>query len=165
MFSPKLMPDTTRSGRFGMPCSSMAQMTVSAGNPATALAGYPPAVIASVAVRTPPVTLGPVPLWLVSGATTVTLVCGSDVSALTVASMPGAVTPSSFVTRIVRVDDALAAAPALSARNPDAVSAASVLKTTAGKANERVRRCIPVLFIGPVAGLPSNRKGGNVTRR
>ena len=31
MFSPRLIPETTRSGRCGMPWSSMAQMTVSAG--------------------------------------------------------------------------------------------------------------------------------------
>ena len=62
MFSPKLIPDTTRSGRCATPWSSMAQMMVSAGYPATALAGYPLAVVASVAVKVPPVTLAPVPL-------------------------------------------------------------------------------------------------------
>ena len=91
---------------------------MSAGYPATALAGYPLAVVASVAVSVPAVTFAPVPLWFVSGATTVTLVCGRALSACTVALIPGAVTPSSFVTRTVRVGDGFEAAPASSAEKP-----------------------------------------------
>ena len=73
-----------------MPWSSMAQTMVSAGYPATALAGYPLAVSTSVTWSDPGVVLPPVPLWLVSGATTVTLVWGRARSACTAASMPGA---------------------------------------------------------------------------
>ena len=70
-------------------------------------------MVALVTVNAPSVTFAPVPLWLVSGATTVTLVCGSAVNACTVALIPGADTPSSFVTRTVNVDEGLEAAPAL----------------------------------------------------
>src|SRR5664279_1843163 len=102
MFSPKLIPDTTRSGRCETPWSVTAHAIVSAGYPWTALAGKPPAVVTVVTVSVPGVVLEPVPLWFVRGATTVTFVSGSERRAWTAALIPGAPTPSSLVTRTWR---------------------------------------------------------------
>ena len=142
----------------------MAQMMVSAGYPATALAGYPLAVVASVTVSVPAVTLAPVPLWFVSGATTVTLVCGRALSACTVALIPGAVTPSSFVTRTVSVADGLEAAPAMPAARPEAVRAAKASTAAAAMESVWVRRCIPLPSSWPDDLGTLKTEARNVTR-
>ena len=63
MFSPKIDARNDEVGPLrDSPWSSRAQMMVSAGYPATALAGYPLAVVALVTVNVPAVTFAPVPL-------------------------------------------------------------------------------------------------------
>ena len=79
MFWPKLMPETTTSGLNDNPWSFTAQITVSAGYPCTAVAGYPLAVVAFDVTNAPAlvgVVFSPVPLSFVRGATTVTCVSG-----------------------------------------------------------------------------------------
>src|SRR5262245_33567630 len=97
-FWPKLMPETTRSGGCGR-ASSTPYSTESAGNPATAVAGKAPAVDDGVTLKGVVVRLSPVPLWLAAGAITVTSRLGFPAICWSRASMPGAPTPSSLVTR------------------------------------------------------------------
>src|SRR4051794_5202529 len=97
-FWPRLIPDTVSVGRRCR--SSSATRTVSAGNPFTAVAGKPLAVVAAVRARAPGVVLPPLPLWLAAGATTTTDTPGTVRNLLTSTSRPGADTPSSLVTRI-----------------------------------------------------------------
>src|SRR5262249_60469377 len=63
-----------------------------------AVAGKAPAVEDGVAVIDVMVNRSAVRLWFVAGATTVTVRFGLAASSRTSASMPGAFTPSSFVT-------------------------------------------------------------------
>jgi hypothetical protein len=79
----------------------MATFTASAGVPATATAGYPDRVVVLEYFTVPDVILPPTPLWFVAGATTLTVRPGSLRSACTRTSIPGACTPSSFVTTTV----------------------------------------------------------------
>ena len=88
-FCPELTPVITTSGVTSMP-PSRAQLTASAGKPATDVAGKPLAVCTSATSSSPSVVLEPLPLWFSFGATTTSSVSGSSPSARTTASMPGA---------------------------------------------------------------------------
>src|SRR3954469_14425401 len=136
-FWPALIPDKTTLGLT--PSWSRAAVIVSAGQPVTAVASYPLAVLAGAVVKVPGVVLPPAPLLLLSGATTTTLVFFCVRSASTSVSMPGAPTPSSLVTSTVMVAGFLflaADAGVASATDPDA----SAVKTSAASGADRKRR-------------------------